>query len=246
MYKVIHVVETDSTNVLAKEYARNGAVHGTVIVADNQTAGRGRLGKKWQSIAGTGLYCSIIIRPKCNRSEYSKMTLVAGLAVAERVENICQNSIELKWPNDLYLSGRKCGGILCESSLGREETDDFIIIGIGINVNSRVEEFGDGMRLSPVSLMAVTGIKYSIEQLLSDVRMSVLEKVTLFEAAGLAEILPSWKTRDMLAGKNIRCLAVGGRVVEGEALGVDEDGLLYLRDCEGVLHEVLSGDVQAS
>lgn len=245
MNTVIHVAETSSTNVLAKEYAKNGAVHGTSIIADNQTAGRGRLGKKWQSIAGTGLYCSIIIRPGCKREDYSKMTLVAGLAVAETVEIICGMPIELKWPNDLYLQGQKCGGILCESSLGGDKHDDFIIIGIGVNVNTKEQDFSDKMRLSPTSLLAVTGNKYSIDQLLLKVRKSILEKVTLFETTGLEEILPLWKKRDMLAGKIIRCLAVGGGEVEGEAQGVNDDGILYLRDSDGVLHEVLSGDVQA-
>ena len=245
MHTVIRVSETGSTNVLAKEYARDGAACGTSIVANNQTAGRGRLGKKWQSTAGTGLYCSIIIRPHCNRKEYSKMTLVAGLAVAETIETLCEKPIRLKWPNDLYLHGRKCGGILCESSLGADETEDFIIAGIGINVNTEAHEFTDEMRLAPTSLMAVTGHKYSIDQLFLKIRDAVLKKVTLFELTGLTEILPLWKSRDMLAGKIIRCLAVGGEVVEGQALSVNDEGLLYLRDREGVLHEVLSGDVQA-
>lgn len=246
MGTVIHIKETASTNVVAKEYARKGAVHGTSIIADNQTAGRGRLGKKWQSIAGTGLYCSIIIRPESyGREEYAKMTLVAGLAVAETIEKLCGAAIGLKWPNDLYLQGRKCAGILCEASLGAHEDEDFIIIGIGINVNSKIEEFSDEMRVSPTSLLAVTGHTYPIDALLLEVQQSVLEKVSLFQKTRLREILPLWKSRDMLAGTTIRCLAVGGLETEGIACGVNDDGVLYVRDAEGKLHEVLSGDVQA-
>ncbi|MFH0784455.1 MAG: biotin--[acetyl-CoA-carboxylase] ligase, partial [Pseudomonadota bacterium] len=137
MYPIYFFESTPSTNTLAKKLAENGAVHGTAVIAANQTEGRGRLGKSWISAAGKGLYCSIIVRPRLAVEDFPKITLAAGLAVAQAIDRLCSGFTQLKWPNDIFLDGKKCGGILTESSTMPEKNDErFAVIGIGMNLGS--------------------------------------------------------------------------------------------------------------
>lgn len=241
--QIIHLQETSSTNTYAKKYAQNGGEHGTVIWADNQTAGRGRLGKDWQSNAAKGLYCSIVYTPTCTREEYSKITLVAGLAVAEVLEDILGKTVQLKWPNDIYVTGKKCGGILCEAVLG--STKDAIIIGIGINVLHKTTDFHKEIAERATS-MHLLGSPLSIESLMDKVSTRVVELVDSFCKGEWQNLLQRWKQRDFLIGKESEWLLSDGRVQYGRAEGIDDNGLLHIVAKDGVRHQVLSGDVQLS
>ncbi|CAG35529.1 biotin--[acetyl-CoA-carboxylase] ligase [Desulfotalea psychrophila] len=246
MSQIIRIAETASTNILAKEYARAGADHGSAIIAENQTAGRGRLGKQWQSIRGTGLYCSIIIRPQqLPRTEYHKLTLVTGLAVALSLEFLTAKSFQLKWPNDVYYKGvGKCAGILCESVLGTNPRSDYLIAGIGINVNTRQEEFDAEVAGRAGSLFSITGEELCIDHVFNSVYEQILAQVDEFFSGNFSSILSQWRQRDMLAGRKSCWLTMAGESVEGIAEGVSSSGQLYIRDASGERHEVLSGDVQ--
>ena len=245
MFEIIRIAETSSTNILAKEYARAGAAHGTSIIAENQTAGRGRLGKQWQSIRGTGLYCSIIIRPELPRTDYHKLTLVTGLAVSLSLESLTAKSFQLKWPNDVYFKEvGKCAGILCESVLGANPREDYLIAGIGINVNTRQEEFEAEVGARAGSLYSVIGQELSIDHVFSSVHEHLLALVDEFFRGNFSSILSQWRQRDMLAGRRSCWLTMAGESVEGIAEGVSSSGQLYIRDASGQRHEVLSGDVQ--
>lgn len=244
MYEIIRVEEIDSTNTLAKEYAQRGALAGTAVIAENQTAGRGRLGKTWQSIAGKGLYCSIVLRPQIERNNFAKITLVAGLAVAEALENISQLPVLLKWPNDVYINGKKCAGILCEASMGSGALDDFVVVGIGVNITLNSMDFRNSLNGLGTSLLIETGKSFSKAEVFEKIHISLLKHIGEVEKIGISEILKRWRIRDLLAGKIARWVSVAGNVIEGEALGIDDEGVLYVRDQRGILHEILSGDVQ--
>ncbi len=247
-YSVAHKIHSytviPSTNKVAFELAAAGASHGEIVRADSQTAGRGRLGKEWTSPPGKGLYCSIIVRPDLTQGDYPKLTITTGLAIAAVFDNICERSTLLKWPNDIMLSDKKCGGILCEASLeGKTSKERFAIIGIGLNVLTKQEDFPDDLRNSATSLVIETGRLIDLDSLLNDVLEQVLRKIEELENKGFSKILEQWKKRDFLKGKWLKWLTFKNEVIFAKAEGLDEEGRLLVRDQEGKLHHVLSGDV---
>jgi len=243
--KDILILETvDSTNRVARELAAVGNPHGYAVVAGSQKAGRGRLGKSWQSPSGKGLYSTILLRPGLGIKEYSRITLTAGLAVSQVIEEICQLKVALKWPNDIYISGCKCGGILVETSSLHGEADEyFALVGIGLNVNADKESFPLDLQKSATSLFLESGKEYEILVLFEAIRTRLLQLVSQLALEGFTDILNQWRERDMLLGKWLQWLTPTGEVVFGESLGVDSSGILSVRDRSGIIHEVLSGDL---
>jgi BirA family biotin operon repressor/biotin-[acetyl-CoA-carboxylase] ligase len=241
MYKFITL---PSTNTKAIELAEAGAAHGEIVKAESQTEGRGRLGKSWQSPPGKGLYFSIIVRPQLEPTEFPKLTMTAGLAIAKSIEKICRLEVNLKWPNDIYLYEKKCGGILCEASLSdKSEAGRFAVIGVGLNVLTQKNEFPEELRETATSIVMETGSQYEPESLLPIIAKSILDEIVVLEQQRFRYILAEWRKRDFLKGKLLRWLSHSGEVIQGRSEGPDEHGRLMVRDGEGVLHEVLSGDV---
>jgi len=245
MYPVHYFKSVSSTNLNARELAENCAINGTAVIAENQTSGRGRLGKSWHSKAGKGLYCSIIVRPDLQVHDYPKITLATGLAVSVTLDRLSAKSSHLKWPNDIYFSGKKCGGILTESSGFSGGRDSwYAVIGIGINVNNTKEDFPVDLRKDVTSLLLETGQRFEITDLFEKLREDVLSTLDLFCQKGFAPILSEWKKKDYLLGKKMQCVAQNRTIVEGVALGPDDEGQLHVRDIDGHVHSVLSGDVR--
>lgn len=232
-----------STNTTAYDLARNGAAHGQVVWAKSQSGGKGRLGKKWRSPAGKGLYFSIILRPDLAVEEYPKLTMTAGLAVAELLEKDCGVAVGLKWPNDVFISGKKCCGILAEASLADENTDPFAIVGIGLNVLTEHHEFPEDIKETATSLLLETKKSFSLQELLKKLREHLLIVVTEHESHGFAAILKRWKKYDFLRGKTLEWVTSTGEVIRGESLGPDSLGKMLVREGSGKIHEVLSGDL---
>ncbi len=234
---------TESTNSVAHQLAGDGAAHGYAVLARAQTNGRGRLGRSWVSLPGLGLYCTIILRPVLDLVEYPKLTLAVGVAVAEVLAGFGL-APQLKWPNDIFLSGRKCGGILLESSaLQQGSVDNYVLVGIGLNISGGAKDL---ITLAPqaISLCAASdGRDFEVEQVFSAIRESVLRLVALFERSGFAEILVRWQERDFLKGQRAQWLRGDGQVIEGVAEGIDGQGQLRVRSDDGVIHPVISGDV---
>jgi len=234
----------DSTNRVARELAGEDKPHGFAVLAGSQTAGRGRLGKSWQSPSGRGLYCTILLRPELAIEDYSKITLTAGLAVSLALEEICQLQAQLKWPNDIYISGRKCGGILVEtSSLQGAGEGNFVLVGIGVNVNGEKGAFPTELQETATSVFIETGREYDIRSIFTGIRIRLLQMLSQMASEGFVAILNQWRERDMLQGRWMKWVTPAGDVVYGESLGVDSSGILMVRDHAGIRHEVLSGDV---
>ncbi len=245
MDNVLHLRSTNSTNEDAYALALKGAEHGFGVLADSQLAGRGRLGRDWVSPAGTGLYCSIILRPTLPPVEFPRITLTAGLALCSVIETLSQRPFGLKWPNDLYCEGKKCGGILVESSsLQGKEEDLFVIVGIGVNVNTPVESFPAALRKTATSLLIESGTLWDIDELYKKIHESLLNHMVLHEQHGFAAILKEWRKRDVLLNKEMQWLTREKKVITGRGLGPDANGQLLARDSSGRVHEILSGDVQ--
>lgn len=244
MNDILFLETVDSTNRVARELAGAGKPHGYAVLAGSQNAGRGRLGKAWHSPAGNGLYCTIIARPELSVEAYSQITLTAGLAVSLVLEEMCQLQIQLKWPNDLYIGGRKCGGILVETSSLQDATEPhFALVGIGVNVNGDKAALPLELRDTATSIFIETGKESELLGLFAGIRAKLLQLLSQLAKEGFAEILTRWRQRDMLAGQWMQWVTPAGNVVYGESLGVEEDGVLMVRDSSGVSHMVLSGDV---
>ena len=245
MDNTLYLTSTGSTNEDAYKLALEGKRHGFAVLAGVQTAGKGRLGRPWVTPPDTGLCCSIILRPKLPFIEFPRLTLTAGLALCKVIEKVTGlDTFGLKWPNDLYCEGKKCGGILVESSSpASPDAASFVIVGIGLNVNSRPYDFPSEFRETVTSLRSQTSRSYSVEEIFVLLRASLLSHLAMHEEQGFGVILEEWQKRDVLYGKEMQWLTVGKKVVTGIGLGPDDTGQLLVKDREGKHHAILSGDV---
>lgn len=231
--------ETDSTNNYAKKLASAGAVHGTVVAADRQTAGRGRIGRTFVSPPGTGLYMSVIIRPEFGLDCAPMITAAAACAVAEAVEKLCGKGVRIKWVNDIYMNGRKICGILTEASLGLEMNSlDYAIIGIGVNVGDASSVLGEELSRIATSIEAETGKLINRSLLCAEILASLEIYLSKVESR---DFLDDYRRRELLTGHEITA-NVGGTGISGRALGVDENANLIVKLPDGTERHLSSGE----
>lgn len=232
-----------STNELAKAMAREGAPEGLLVVADQQTAGKGRLGRRWSTPPGSAIAMSLLLRPDLPPYHAPRITLAAAVAVAEAVRDLTGLPVGIKWPNDLQVDGRKLCGILTEMEAEIDRVA-FAVVGIGLNVHLKREEMDPAFQEQATSL--------ALEGAASTRRADLVRAIlTRFEATydellagGFASILDRWRALSVTLGASVRLLTVDGAVVaEGVAEGVDEEGALLLRDDAGQLRRAVSGEV---
>ncbi|MBO4400565.1 MAG: biotin--[acetyl-CoA-carboxylase] ligase [Selenomonadaceae bacterium] len=235
----VHKDSVDSTNRLAKKLAQNGAADGTVVVAEEQTGGRGRLERNFFSPREKGIWFSLILRPKCLPKDAPKFTLLAAVAVAKAMERFSLRA-GIKWPNDILYDGRKLVGILTELSAEVSRVN-YIVVGVGINVNIARKEFPAELQKIAASLSEVNGNKNLPR---ADFFRAVLEEFdTLYAANDFSEIFRLWREFNVTLGKNIRVIsAETGDTFNGVALDIDADGALIV-DVGGERRTVYAGDV---
>jgi len=241
----IHYREsTDSSNRDAFELARQGAPHGSVVIAEQQTAGRGRLGRSFFSPAFENLYASFILRPALNTVDAPTLIPSAAVAVAEAVAAFARDAgrVEIKWPNDVQIAGLKASGILMEMSAEATRVE-FVIMGIGVNLNIEREHFPDEFRERATSLRSALG--HEIDRLaFTRTLFEVLEEVLDRHAEhGFAGLRDRYEARFALAGKEVRVLEMEGRETLGVARGIEADGALSLELASGEVVRVIAGDV---
>lgn len=237
---MIHRFDTvDSTNTLAKTMARDGAPHGTVILADHQSAGRGRLGRSFDSPAGAGIYMSMILRPDCAPAELMHLTCAVAVAVCDGVEIALGFRPGIKWINDLVADSKKLAGILTELSINPQTgLVDFAIIGIGLNCNQRPEDFPPHLRSIACSAAMVTG--QSIDrQRLTDAIITQLEQMNLTQKA---TIMARYRNDCITLGKEVTVIR-GDSSRNGTALTVNDEGALTVLFPDGHTESVDSGEV---
>jgi len=236
---------TDSTNRVALDLARSGAAHGTTVVAEAQTAGRGRLGRSFFSPAHRNLYTSIVLRPDLTTAEAPAWILAAAVSVADSIAATLDDTeaVEIKWPNDVLLGGLKTSGILME--LGAEATSvSFLVLGIGVNLNVDRDEFPQEFRAFATSLAAHTG--RPVERIDFARRLYADLERTLDDCAegGFDAIRPRFEARFRMRGRRVRVLETSGRGdFGGVAVGIDTDGALRVRRDDGETVRVIAGDV---
>lgn len=239
--EIHHFLSVDSTNSVARALAREGAPEGTLVVAEEQTGGRGRLGRGWFSPRGLGNWSSLILRPGVPALRGPGITFAAGVATAEAIEAVTGLAPGLKWPNDILLNGKKVVGILTEMVTGAEWIE-YVILGVGVNVNQPGDAFPGDLAASATSLRAELGRVISRSQLMAASLAAVEKWYGVFLDGGMEEILPAWRSRWLHRGKGVEISSPSGRL-RGVAMDVDEMGALMLRTTAGTRERVLAGDL---
>ncbi|MDF2630353.1 MAG: transcriptional repressor, BirA-like [Symbiobacteriaceae bacterium] len=233
-----------STNDLAKQLARAGAPEGLLVIADEQTAGKGRLGRAWTTPRGSALAMSLVLRPALPPVQAPRVTLVAAVAVAEAVRAVTGLPVGIKWPNDLQVAGRKVCGILTEMEAEIDRVA-FVVCGMGLNVNLPRESLPEAFRSSATSLMAELGASVGRAPLVQAMLARFEEAYDELLSGRFAAVLERWRALSITLGQPVRVLSVTGEAaVEGLAVDVDEEGALLVREsASGVLRRVFAGEV---
>jgi BirA family biotin operon repressor/biotin-[acetyl-CoA-carboxylase] ligase len=239
----VHFEEiVDSTQKIASHLVFEGAPEGMVVVAEQQTAGRGRLSRKWHSPKGTGIWMSIILRPAIPIHQAPQLTLLAAVSVARAVEEYTGVSVGIKWPNDILINGKKAVGILTELQADTDKINA-VIIGIGINVNQQKQDFAEDIQHIATSLAIEKGEEINRAELMQSIflQMEKLYKEYLENGFTLIKIL--WESYAVSIGKEITARTLH-QTFKGVAKGITEDGVLMLEDESGKIHYIHSADIE--
>lgn len=233
---------TDSTNRVLKELARNGAKEGQVVIADEQTNGRGRLGRQFFSPKGRGIYMSVLLRPDDKAYEMAPLTAWVAVAVANAIEAVSGVRPGVKWVNDLVLNGKKICGIMTELAVKEDSNKvDYIIVGIGINLSGTQEEFPEELQKIATSIEAETGVTVSRAQLVAEIlrELDLLSENWQIETS---KYLEQYRNDCVTIGKEVRVLSPEGERA-ATALSVEGDFSLRVRYDVGTVERVYSGEV---
>ena len=230
----------ESTNVIAKEKAREGASEGCVVIADSQTGGKGRLGKVWDSPGGTGIWMSVLIRPEIPPHEVSGITLVAGLAICQGIRAVTGLEAYIKWPNDIVINGKKVCGILTEMSAEMDRVN-YVIVGIGINVNT--VDFPEELQKIGTSLKIESGKPYRRKDVVAQVLM-FLEKYygDYIEGKSLDGILDDYKELCITLKNDVQ-IVDRNHTYWAKPLDIDKTGSLLVEKEDGTQATITSGEV---
>lgn len=239
----IHYEESvDSTQKIAQRLGVDNVPEGTVVIADEQVSGRGRLGRSFQSPKGTGIWMSIILRPRIPLAKTPQLTLIAAVAIVQAIEECTSIVPHIKWPNDILINGKKVTGILTELQAEADRIHS-IIIGIGINVNQKKADFPKDLQEIATSLSIEEGNNINRSSLIRAV-FSKLEKLyVLYLKKGFGPIKVLWESYAVSIGKMITARTLNGNIY-GKALGITDEGVLLVEDEAGTIHSIYSADIE--
>ncbi|MDR4888689.1 biotin--[acetyl-CoA-carboxylase] ligase [Fredinandcohnia sp. QZ13] len=239
----IHFEESvTSTQQIAHKLAYEGAVEGTLVVAEEQTTGRGRLDRAWYSPKHTGVWMSMILRPQIPPSQAPQLTLLAAVGVVQAIQEVTGLEPDIKWPNDILIHQKKIVGILTEL---QAETDriNSVIIGIGINVNQELSQFPENLHTIASSLAIEKGDKIDRAKLIQVILLKIEKLYNEFLQHGFKVVKLLWESYATSIGKQIIARTISGSI-EGKAIGINEEGVLLLEDAEGKVHHIYSADIE--
>ena len=232
--------ETDSTNIQAFNLAATGLEEGSVIIAESQTSGKGRLSRNWISPPGKNLYLSIILRPKILTCHAPRLTLVTAVALSETLDDFKIFDHRIKWPNDILINGRKLSGILTEMK-GDCDTIDFIIIGFGINLNASFSDYPKDIRDSIISIKEFTKSEINRIEFLQSLLVNFERNYFNFIQGGFDDILTKWKKKSSIINQKIK-VTEHDKIFTGIVTEVTSDGNLVVKT-DKEIHIVNSGDI---
>ena len=232
--------ETGSTNDEAFRIAQAGAPHGTALVAERQTAGKGRMHRVWHSPAGANIYTSVILRPPFEPARAGQIAIAAGVALVQTLDPFCPGRVDLKWPNDVLIGGKKVCGILAQMKLAGAEID-FVVLGIGINVNLSQDELPEDIRNIATSLRIETGADVSRDDLIIRVYENLTKWYRNLVNAGFEPVRRAWLAHAPMIGRDVS-VGFENELIVGRAVGLDEDGALLILSADGTQRRVSAGD----
>ena len=238
--KLYYYDEIGSTNDEAFRLGTRGLPNGTVLIADAQNSGRGRMQRVWHSPAGANIYTSIILRPDFEPARAPQISLAAGIAVAEAINPYCGHRAQLKWPNDVLIGGKKVCGILAQMKMAGDAID-FVVVGIGINVNLRHDEFPKDIEDIATSLSIEAGQELSRPELIFRLYENMTTWYKSLLKHGFEPVRKAWLGLTPMIGQTVQ-VVFREEVVSGKATGLDEDGSLILQTDASEIFRVTAGD----
>ncbi|CAH8714129.1 biotin--[acetyl-CoA-carboxylase] ligase [Paenibacillus thiaminolyticus] len=238
------VEKTESTQNEAAAWAKEGVPEGAVVLAEEQTGGRGRQGHVWHSPAGKGIWMSIVLRPRIPLPYTPHLTLLGAVAMFRAMKKLTSAPLGIKWPNDILADGKKVAGILLESA-AEDERLLYVIAGIGISVNLDAADFPEELQERATSLKIMTGREVDRASLVAACLQELEQLYRLYEEEGFAPIRTLWEAQSITLGRQVTIETPQGPL-QGIAEGLDESGALLLRDKTGTVQKVFSGDVHFS
>ena len=241
--KRIHYVETcASTQLIAHEEAQNGVPDGTVVISEEQTVGKGRMSRPWDSAAGKGVWMSVISRPNLMPQEAPQMTLVAAVAVTRAIQEVTGIEPQIKWPNDILVNGKKVTGILTELQADPDRIKA-VILGIGINVNQSEADFPEELKEIATSLKIILGKPVNRAKLIAKTLAFLEQYTAMYESEGFVPIKLLWESYSNTAGRRIRAVMLN-ETIEGTAIGISKEGMLELKLDDGTIRGIYSADIE--
>lgn len=231
-----------STQVIAKELAVDFAKEGTMVISEEQTSGKGRMSRSWHSPKGAGLWFSFLLRPDVSLNQAPQLTLLCAVACAQAIEEVSKVVVHIKWPNDIYVNGKKVCGILTELVTDRNQIQS-VIIGVGINVNQTA--FPEELAEKATSLRLEAGRKVDRTKLLQTFCRQFEKLYETYLSAGFTPIKLLWEGYAISIGKEITARTPQGTFY-GTALGIDEDGILQLQLQDGSIKQIYSADIEVN
>ncbi len=236
--KKIHYFDyLSSTMDMAMQLGIQGASNGTLVLAESQTKGRGRLGRSWFSPKYKGIYFSLILRPNIPPSASPMLTLLAAVSICEAVKKIVSLDAQIKWPNDVFICNKKIAGILTEMNAEVDKVN-FVVIGIGLNVNNDKKS----LIAQATSLKEQAGQSISRILLLQELLRRIENNYSILEDKGVQAIIDKWRSFTLTLGRRVKVYCQD-KHVEGAAVDIDQDGALLIRKDSGLMQKVFSGDV---
>lgn len=237
--RIYYFPEIDSTNNLAKKLVEQDVEEGTIVIAETQTSGKGRLGRRWESPKG-GIWLSIILKPKLRLKETVKISLLAAVAVAKTIREEFKLKAEVKWPNDVLIDWRKVCGILVEASSEGEKAK-YVIVGIGVNANIELSDLPAELEETAVSLKEILGEEIDRESFICSLLENFEFYYEAFREGRVSFIIDEWKKLSCILGCWVKIM--NHEEFEGLAEDIDENGWLIIRLKNGTLRKVVSADV---
>ncbi|HET7577811.1 MAG TPA: biotin--[acetyl-CoA-carboxylase] ligase [Bacillales bacterium] len=230
-----------STQEIAHQLAREGAHEGTIVVTEEQTGGRGRLGRPWHSPKGSGIWISLILRPHIPPAQAPQLTLLAAVGVVKGIRAATGLECDIKWPNDILVNRKKLVGILTELQADPDQVNS-VIVGMGINVNVEHQDFPDELGKIATSIRTETGREIDRADLLQHILLQIEQLYQDYLREGFHLVKLLWESNAVSLGQVIHARTLQGSIV-GKAMGLSENGFLILEDESGKRHEISSADI---
>ena len=239
--KFFYYDEVESTNDEAYKLAVNGEPEGTVVTSELQLKGRGRLGRKWHSPKGKNVLASIILKPNIDIYLSTLITVIASSAVTLAIKDFTGLGACIKWPNDVMIANRKVCGILVDQKTELDRIN-FAVLGIGLNVNIDAEDFPEELKETSASIKTFTGTDTDRVGLFKKILLFLEERYLMLQEGRHADLIKEWQELSMFLGKTVLVLKEE-KLIEGESVGIEKNGTLLVKDKQGVIHNVFTGDL---